>query len=101
MSCLCLFLLVAFKGSYLLHGFLTDENKRSRTTLDLSFGSSAIFSLQRPAAFRPLLTKGLALSGKCQKIWRDFIKGGTFVNVNSQIVKIIFIPVKWSKMVSI
>jgi hypothetical protein len=30
---------------------------------DLSFGSSAIFALKRPAAFLPPLTKGLALSG--------------------------------------
>jgi hypothetical protein len=34
-----------------------------------SFGSSAIFFL-RPAAFRPLLTKGLALSGK--QLYRKF-----------------------------
>jgi len=29
-----------------------------------SFGSSAIFKLIRPAAFRPLLTESLALSGE-------------------------------------
>lgn len=38
------------------------KRKKSRTTLGSSFGSSAIL-LQRPTAFRPLLTKGLAFSG--------------------------------------
>jgi len=36
------------------------KNRANRCS---SFGSSAIFFLKRPAAFRPLLTKGLALSG--------------------------------------
>jgi len=37
--------------------------KKTEHTKGLSFGSSAIFSSTRPAAFRPPLTKGLALSG--------------------------------------
>ena len=39
--------------------------KKAELTKGSSFGSSAIFYYYlRPAAFRPLLTKGLVLSGK-------------------------------------
>jgi len=37
--------------------------KKTELTTGSSFGSSAI-SFKRPAAFRPLLTEGLALSGE-------------------------------------
>jgi hypothetical protein len=40
----------------------TDSNKKAELTSSSSFGSPAIFHLMRPAAFRPLLTKGLAFS---------------------------------------
>jgi hypothetical protein len=38
--------------------------QKGRTTKVSSFGSSAISFFKRLAAFRPLLTEGLALSGK-------------------------------------
>jgi hypothetical protein len=47
--------------SFLLVTF-ADLPKKSQAIEDSSFGSSAIFA-KRPAAFRPLFTKGLALSG--------------------------------------
>jgi hypothetical protein len=47
--------------SFLLVTF-ADLLKKSQAIEDSSFGSSAIFP-KRPAAFRPLLTEGLALSG--------------------------------------
>jgi hypothetical protein len=40
------------------------ENKKAEPPEEPSFGSSAIPLLAGPAAFRPLLTKGLALSSK-------------------------------------
>jgi hypothetical protein len=44
------------------------QNKKAELTAGSSFGSSAIFDLIRPAAFRALLTEGLALSrSKIQK----------------------------------
>jgi hypothetical protein len=51
-------------------------NKKAELTKGSSFGSSAIFYYYlRPAAFRPLLTKGLALSGKLlsKNYFWDFI----------------------------
>jgi len=39
------------------------QNKKAELTFGAPFGSSAFFSLKRPAAFRPLLTKSMALSG--------------------------------------
>ena len=38
------------------------KTKMADFTSGLSFGSSAVFELERPAAFRPLLTEGLAFS---------------------------------------
>jgi len=60
--------------------------------------------LKRPAAFRPLLTEGLALSGESLLFKRYSIyanKGADYVNMGNQIVKIIFFSVNWSQMVSI
>jgi len=39
------------------------KNKMAELATSSSFGSSAIYPLTRSAAFRPLLTEGLALSG--------------------------------------
>jgi len=41
----------------------TEAKKNAEPTAGSSFGSSAIFDLIRSAAFCPLLTEGLALSG--------------------------------------
>jgi len=64
-----LFLLVTF----------ADLPKKSRTSEGSSFGSSAIF-FSRPAAFRPLFTEGLALSG--ESLYFSFIFCLTHLNVN-------------------
>jgi hypothetical protein len=64
--------------------------QKAELTKGLSFGSSAIFDLIRPAAFRALLTKGLALSGESHLL-RDTVllsKGGDYVNKKREIVKI-------------
>jgi hypothetical protein len=39
--------------------------KKAEPTKGISFGSSAIFPSQRPAAFRPVLTAGLAF----REVW--------------------------------
>jgi hypothetical protein len=61
------------------------------------------FPLKRPAAFRPLLTEGLALSGEYHfsKTAGNVIKWVEYVNQKNQILKIIFLSVKRSQMVSI
>ena len=53
---------VRFSPFFILCLFLSFPQK-SRVTKISSFGSSAILDLIRSAAFRPLLTGGLALSG--------------------------------------
>jgi len=40
------------------------QNKKAELTKGSTFGSSAVLSLVGPAAFRPLLSKGLALSSE-------------------------------------
>lgn len=47
--------------------FQGGQNKKAELTAGSFFGSSAIFDFIRPAAFRPILTGGLALSGVKQK----------------------------------
>ena len=61
------------------------------------------FPLKGPAAFRPLLTEGLALSGEYHfsKTAANVIKWVEYVNQKNQILKIIFLSVKRSQMVSI
>jgi hypothetical protein len=53
---------------------------------------------RRPAAFRPLLTDGLVLSGKSDFLRNigDVIKGLDYVNQKNQIVKTILFSVNWS-----
>jgi len=41
-----------------------DQKMAEPPVICSSFGSSAVFDLTRPAAFRPLLTEDLALSGE-------------------------------------
>jgi len=50
--------------------------KKAEITKGSSFGNSAVF-LKRPAAFRPLLAKGLALSG----FYLDQFFGSRLINL--------------------
>jgi hypothetical protein len=74
-----------------VEGFIAwSSSKRPNFPSGSSFGSSAIFYSIRPAAFRPLLMEGLALSGEPVQLLFFISEKVEFVNRKEGIVKIIF-----------